>query len=694
MNKRNFLVRGVFFALLLSSFALFCGNVAVGQESQLEGNELPVLTNVAETGVIQVQGKHHPVWIFSNRPVSSGPVSDASFYYTQVPLVELPHDFYDTENGTIDFSINLLWYDGSDYARKSDEAAIRAKIAGQNNITDKKDFFPLVPLSITAYKVFLRGSYGESEEIASGTELAAGRMLSVKGKVKSESIRRELESAPERVSVSVSISHPFRVLNIKLVSAHISTALIDSAIEDVARCKPEENRDMFISRNIHQSIVRRIQSNVVALFPDDMSESLRKRWEEVSNRLLEIPPVTEEDLNSVSAQNVVVTPATVQKDLSPTVIKRITTALKTNESYTSYVENIAKSIKEIAKKDDNAERFYNELQETWKKSGSGSTSGKFGLGIGKLTIGGNSSISGDFSTEGTYESKSEREKHDIAEFQQKIASDETSINDISSAISTDWLGAEEIDKVLPKDFELVRVNKALFARTVSVFIGEFKELPHAKIPRRYDLSLRDVVYIQPPVHTGTIVAYWGKEDSSKENGGAPSGYLFCNGASIPEGSQYQALREHLKAQTPDITQEGNNTPDLRGMFVRGIGGIRPGDLGSTQNESFHSHAHGITPDGKHTPTMKKSGDHSHKLPFYKNSAQSGGSRAMVDCGHPDRKELATVQDGAHAHTMNEVPSHSHGGATQVSGGGNPKTVVDAPDETRPVNMGVNYIIKY
>ena len=716
MNERFLIARNAFFSLLFFFNAMFCCSIAVGQEAKKEvPPSNPVYTNVHEVGYLNAPGQARPslTWVFSNLPENSEAKTGERFYYTQIPVIKLPQNFYDSQNGTVNFTIDLLSYDGSDAIRINDEDIIRVKIAQQNEISEQKMTFPLIPLSITGYTVSLGGSSGESEVIKSEAGLVGGNYLAITGTVKSESIRRELESAPEKVFVSATIFYPFRVLNIKAVSGKISTDMIDNAVENAIGRKPEGNQDVFVSRRIYQDIVRRIDSSVTILFPADMSQSLQDKWDKIREQLLQIPPVTEDDLDNVSSKNTVILPGMIAQEISPTVIKRITTALKESRTYESYVKNEAKSLKESAKKDNNAERFYNDLQQTWKRNGSSSRGGSAGFNLFDIFgIEGENKSSRNFSTEGTYANKLGDEKKAISEFQQKIADEETSIEAIAGAMSKDWLGTENYDEIQAKDFELYRVNKTLFNRSIDVFIGEFEELPRAEISRRYDLRLSEAIYEQPPVSMGTISVYWGKEDARKPNNGAPSGYLFCNGAPIPAGTQYQALREHLKSQTPDLTQDGNNTPDLRGVFLRGIGEIRPGDLGSLQNDSYKSHAHGITPDGGHTPTMQEAGKHRHAVDDWWDWAKEGAIRKDKSEDIPaNQRHLArllyrasgfaagekpvSVSDrGEHKHIMNAVPNHSHGGATQISSGGNKQTAEDAPDETRPVNIGVNYIIKY
>jgi hypothetical protein len=61
------------------------------------------------------------------------------------------------------------------------------------------------------------------------------------------------------------------------------------------------------------------------------------------------------------------------------------------------------------------------------------------------------------------------------------------------------------------------------------------------------------MYAQNGVPTGSIMPYIGTT--------APNGWLLCDGSAIPSGIYYDKLK----------TLTGNNTPDLRAMFLRGAG---------------------------------------------------------------------------------------------------------------------------
>lgn len=186
-------------------------------------------------------------------------------------------------------------------------------------------------------------------------------------------------------------------------------------------------------------------------------------------------------------------------------------------------------------------------------------------------------------------------------------------------------------------------------------------------------------YAQNGFITGSIVAYTGSVATS---GDIPEGWLYCNGANIPSGERYQALRDLI----------GNSVPDLRGWFLRGTGEsgenenyVGP-DLGSTQGSMFKEHKHSLD------ITSQADGRHSHRIRTY--GWQSKGNEPegrndddfrIVSDNH--RSQLTWRPDD-----LEENGEHSHAliGYTQFqSGPSNSSTIFNV----RPVNYGVAYLIK-
>ena len=178
-----------------------------------------------------------------------------------------------------------------------------------------------------------------------------------------------------------------------------------------------------------------------------------------------------------------------------------------------------------------------------------------------------------------------------------------------------------------------------------------------------DEKLRSVpyaVFAQNGVPTGSIMPFIGTN--------APSGWLLCDGSAIPSGAYY----DNLKALA------GANTPNLKGLFLRGSGvqSAYPGKEGpalkEVQQDDVEAHLHAVD------ITSNTTGAHTHRTYFSNDdfSGTGGGDTGLED-DRPNNynRSLNTSTDGAHNHRVQ--------GNTNNSGG----------TETRPINFGVNYIIK-
>ena len=170
------------------------------------------------------------------------------------------------------------------------------------------------------------------------------------------------------------------------------------------------------------------------------------------------------------------------------------------------------------------------------------------------------------------------------------------------------------------------------------------------------------IYAQNGVPTGTIVAYIGTT--------APIGWLICDGGAIPNTPYYANLRAFL----------GNNTPALQAMFLRGAGSgngkIGPAVM-AAQMDSFQSHNHGVNIN------TNDSGNHSHKI-----GRRSNSDNGAYDSGDANRNEnSASTTNRSYLGTFDsaDAGTHSH----NVSG----NTYTTGDTETRPINWGVNWIIK-
>jgi microcystin-dependent protein len=159
------------------------------------------------------------------------------------------------------------------------------------------------------------------------------------------------------------------------------------------------------------------------------------------------------------------------------------------------------------------------------------------------------------------------------------------------------------------------------------------------------------------VPTGSIMPYIGDT--------APVGWALCNGKPLPSDASATALKALI----------GNNAPDLQGMFLRGTGtspvNSQAGPaLKATQGDDFKSHTHSMSTDGNHTHSIERSSGVQDSYDY--NDVHSTENLASTTDRKFNPKRYFNVStSGDHTHT------------NSPSGG----------SETRPVNYGVNYIIK-
>lgn len=157
------------------------------------------------------------------------------------------------------------------------------------------------------------------------------------------------------------------------------------------------------------------------------------------------------------------------------------------------------------------------------------------------------------------------------------------------------------------------------------------------------------------VPAGTVVAYAGEA--------IPAGWLLCDG-SVVSAVQYPSLCAALAGAWGSSSVGSCKLPDLRGQFLRGAHApmVDPdGDraVGSQQADDLESHAHPIT----QTP-------HSHGL-----NGLAGNPPGAL--GHPRAP-------GGQQFYFNNATYDANANITVDAWGG---------PETRPINAGVNFIVK-
>ena len=170
------------------------------------------------------------------------------------------------------------------------------------------------------------------------------------------------------------------------------------------------------------------------------------------------------------------------------------------------------------------------------------------------------------------------------------------------------------------------------------------------------------------VPTGSIMPYVGET--------APTGWLLCDGAYIPVNNYTAALRTLL----------GPTTPNLKGMFLRGTGkslvNNRYGPaLNETQDEGFKSHSH-----ESGTLELQNEGAHQHRTRLNVDNIGGDGGGLQAFNRLSTASEIGSAYVPTDKSSLAYAGNHDHGG---LKG----STAHRGDPETRPVNYGVNYIIK-
>lgn len=200
---------------------------------------------------------------------------------------------------------------------------------------------------------------------------------------------------------------------------------------------------------------------------------------------------------------------------------------------------------------------------------------------------------------------------------------------------------------------------------------------------------------EPPVMDlpiGTVLPYMMTSFSHLEIGG----WFLCDGRAISSLDHLTAdeKTELISLLTAAGNPNPNNLPDLRGYFLRGVDGGSGNDpdhlsrtgsghrVGGIQGEEFKSHNH-TQANHTHSGTTSTNGNHTHTWNYGREGDDSGngGSNNEFTYASGPNYDSPIAQAGDHSHSFTTgLASNS----TINSTGGN---------ETRPKNIGVNYIIK-
>ena len=237
------------------------------------------------------------------------------------------------------------------------------------------------------------------------------------------------------------------------------------------------------------------------------------------------------------------------------------------------------------------------------------------------------------------------------------SNNETTIKSISDEVKTDAFGVFNYVITLNES----QVNSvSLYAAYAKVTVGSTEI---------FDQQLRAVPYA---IHakngypTGTILPYMGEE--------APAGWLMCNGQTIPNNYFHTDL----------ISLVGNSTPNLNAMFLRGTGTRSVGGK-SYSGEALGGYGYDRNPRHRHNinVTTSEAGEHRHAL--RRDSYGSSDGYAMYSTSNSDEGFYNENNDNLMGSRGNHY--HLFEGDTSYSG-----TFINTWEQ-RPVNYGVNYIIK-
>ena len=199
----------------------------------------------------------------------------------------------------------------------------------------------------------------------------------------------------------------------------------------------------------------------------------------------------------------------------------------------------------------------------------------------------------------------------------------------------------------------------------------------------FDSNVSSLSQLSPPI--GSVIAFAGEWPPSKPDGSKWTelelGWMLCDGDPL-EGQDIQAAKELL----------GDNVPDLRGLFLRGIDTQRPDDQRRDKDgvrAARHVQAFATARPTGNQPFMTEleGGKHKHgglwhasaddsKIPRWFHNDRDANFWKANSSWKGDRPSLVDMQP---------MPDANGGHEHSITRGG------DA--ETRPLNVSVHWIIK-
>ena len=162
----------------------------------------------------------------------------------------------------------------------------------------------------------------------------------------------------------------------------------------------------------------------------------------------------------------------------------------------------------------------------------------------------------------------------------------------------------------------------------------------------------------------------------------PSGYVECNGASIPNGTG--TVNGVTANFAPLRALIGSSLPDLRGEFIRGFDNGRGVDSGrsmlSSQSADNQAHNHSAS-------ASSTAGAHSHALNYQRKHVEDTGTAAITDI----RREGGDGDGGSQTFTNDTTSGFMNNATVSVS---TSVSIANNGSEARPRNVAMMYIIKF
>jgi hypothetical protein len=187
---------------------------------------------------------------------------------------------------------------------------------------------------------------------------------------------------------------------------------------------------------------------------------------------------------------------------------------------------------------------------------------------------------------------------------------------------------------------------------------------------------------------------------------APDGWLLCNGASVSRATYSKLFGAIGSAHGSGDGSTTFTLPDTRGRFLRGVdGGVaRDPDRasrtaaasgGNTGDLVGSVQVNATAKNGLSTAASTATGSVSGSVAST-NTDHGHGYRGVNSAGGLTANQGAGLIEGPVNNTtgsMNSNSSHSHSWSGSFSGGVAAAQAITGDNETRPVNVNVNHIIK-